>query len=311
MATTLAQVVEDWKQRRVVRVRTAETYDNIVSSHFGPLMKKKVRDLSRRDLEMWLQGLKRADGRPGSLSESSKYQALTVLMVVLRHAQADGIIGILPMVEKSRRPKAASHRERILSGAEEERLLHYISVSRFRWLGPIVEIALVQGLRMGEVMGLRWDDVDFATGKLHVRHSLGRNRQLGPTKGGRPRTIYLLPRAREALLELKMDAEMSGMSHELVFVNKLGLPRQLSNVQRRFAQVVERAALPVTEAGNVSFHTLRHTCATRLANAPGVDLHDVLQFLGHSNLTITMKYVHHVESQDKAAAMAEAMAVAA
>src|SRR5215469_15954283 len=72
----------------------------------------------------------------------------------------------------------------------------------FPWLAPIITVALHEALRLGEVLGLHWEDVDFGANRLHVRRSLGRDGTLGPPKGGKAATIELTPGAREELLEL-------------------------------------------------------------------------------------------------------------
>src|SRR5439155_17531994 len=116
-----------------------------------------------------------------------------------------GVLGSVPRLDRKRTPRASESRRRVLSPDEEMRLLAYCKP--IPWLAPIITVALHQALRLGEVAGLQWEDVDFPRGKLTVRHSLGRDRLLGPTKGGRVQIIELTPAARTALLELRMDSD--------------------------------------------------------------------------------------------------------
>jgi len=178
-------------------------------------------------------------------------------------------------------------------------------------LQGIIVVALSQGLRLGEVLGLQVEDADFANSKLHVRHTLGRDRTLGPTKhtkltGKRdPRDVApidLMPAARKVLLELRMEA-----SEGYLFRNTLGRPRERRAVQRAFENAVSRAALPVTHDGPVNFHSLRHTCISRLANSPRVGVIYAMDFAGHSSLEITNGYVHKVEDAARTSAAAEAL----
>jgi integrase len=164
-------------------------------------------------------------------------------------------------------------------------------------------VALNEALRLGEVLGLSWDDVDFPAGKLHVRHSLGRDRQLGPPKGGKAATIELTPPARAALLELRQDSDGSG----LVFTNRTGGARQHRDVQRAYEKACDRAALPETDDGPVVFHSLRHTGISRLANHPAIPLVHVRDFARHADLATTQGYVHKIEDETVTAAIAEAL----
>lgn len=165
----------------------------------------------------------------------------------------------------------------------------------FPWLRPIIVVALYQALRLGEVLGLQFEDVDFAASKLHVRRSVGRTGALGPPKGGKAATIRLTGPAREALLELRQES-----STGFVFTNERGGTRQLRDVQRAFTKARDRAALPVTDDGPVVFHSLRHTGISRLANDPRIPLVKVRDFARHADLATTQGYVHAIESPDEA-----------
>jgi integrase len=204
-------------------------------------------------------------------------------------------------LDKRDRPQQGPSRKRVLSPDEERRLLAYCGGSP--WLRPIIVVALHQALRLGEVAGLRWDDVDFAAGKLHVRHSFGRDGTLGPPKGGKAATIELTPVARETLLELRLEA-----AGEFVFVNGAGGPRGLTDIQRAFRKAPQRAALPVTDDGEAVFHSLRHTGISRLANHPAIPLVHVRDFARHTDLATTQGYVHRIDDAKITTAIGEALA---
>jgi integrase len=114
-----------------------------------------------------------------------------------------------------------------------------------------------------------------------------------------------MPAAREALLELFTDdlAETG-----FVFRNRRGSYRRPVDIAKAFRSVVEQAGLPETEDGKVTFHALRHTSISRLANHPRVPLVYVRDFAGHASLSTTETYVHKIESAETTAAAALAMA---
>jgi integrase len=159
-------------------------------------------------------------------------------------------------------------------------------------------VAPHQALRLGEVPGLDWDDVDFVGNRLRVAHSLGRDGTLGPPKGAKVLTIPLTAAARETLLEMRLDGG-SGF----VFKNTLGSARQLRDVQRAFNKARDRAAL---EDG-VCFHSLRHTGISRAANHPAIPLVHVREFARHADLATTQGYVHRIEDSRVTVAFDEAL----
>jgi integrase len=112
--------------------------------------------------------------------------------------------------------------------------------------------------------------------------------------------IDLMPAAHAALRELRGD-------EGFVFVTRDGGPKSANDISRAFADAVEKAGLPVTEDGGVTFHALRHTGISRLANHPGVPLVYVRDYAGHANLTTTETYVHKIDPATVTAAAAEAM----
>jgi integrase len=241
--------------------------------------------------------------RKRALSSGTKRLILATLDFVLQYAiDPLGALSTNPvrLIDRKRKPKQGEARRRILSADEERRLLAYCAP--FSWLAPIIVVALHEALRLGELLGLQWEDVDFAANRLHVRHSLGRDGTLGPPKGGKAQTIELTPAAREALLELRQES-----SSGLVFTNAAGGARQPRDVQRAFTKARARAALPVTEDGPVVFHSLRHTGISRLANHPAIPLVHVRDFARHADLATTQGYVHKIESETVTLAIGEAL----
>ncbi len=134
-------------------------------------------------------------------------------------------------------------------------------------LKPILIVALYTGMRRGEILSLRWDNVDFARGVIQVEKS----------KSGKMRSIPMHERVREALMGLKRNGEY-------VFAWKNGEPRK--DVRTAFDVALKRAGIP-----RCRFHDLRHTFTTRLVEN-GVDLVTVKELLGHSAIVTTMRYSH-------------------
>lgn len=168
------------------------------------------------------------------------------------------------------------------------------------------------GLRMGELMGLRWQDVDLKASRLYVRQTLqwlnGGQYVFQPPKTHRSaRPVALSPATAERLgnhrkgqiEERLMLGPAWSDEHDLVFVTSVGTPLQPSNIRRALRQILKKAGL----RGNIRFHDLRHAHATLLLQE-GVHPKVVSERLGHAGITITLDTYSHVIPglQDEAAA---------
>jgi integrase len=195
-----------------------------------------------------------------------------------------------------------------LSADETRRLLEAAGGDR---LEALYILAVHTGMRQGEVLALRWQDVDMESTVMSVRRTLTRSG--GKVVFGEPKTkksrrsIRLTPQAVEALrshLERQLeDMEILGDHYQdqgLVFTTNTGGPINPSNLrQRSFAQLLKRAGLP-----HMRFHDLRHTCATLLLSR-GVHPKFVQELLGHATIAITLDtYSHVMPSMGDATAMA-------
>ncbi|CAN5889986.1 hypothetical protein BH18ACI4_BH18ACI4_16460 [soil metagenome] len=175
-------------------------------------------------------------------------------------------------------------RERILTREEERRLLEACSDTRRRHLRPILICALDTGMRQGEILTLRWRDVDLDHGTITVAAF--------NTKTMRSRTISVTVRLARELEAIA--AQSPKRPDDLVF----GIS---DNVKRSF-DVVRRAA----GIADVRFHDLRHTAATRLVSAH-IPLSEVGRVLGHTQANTTYRYVNaNIETAKRAAAALDA-----
>jgi integrase len=149
----------------------------------------------------------------------------------------------------------------------------------------LVRVAAYAGLRRGELVALRWRDVDFAGRKIIVRRSLSGETELGSTKSRRAREVPLPDQAAAALDRLSRRDEFTGLD-DYVFANRLGRRLDPSALRRRFERARDAAGLEP-----LRFHDLRHTYGSLLV-AGGIDLASVKAAMGHSKITTTERYLH-------------------
>ena len=132
-------------------------------------------------------------------------------------------------------------------------------------------IAYRHGLRASELVALRWDDIDFQTGKLHVRRAKGGTASVHPIGG----------RELRALRRLKRETPAS----TYVFVSERLAPLGVAGYQRMVARTGEVAGFPFA----IHSHMLRHSCGYKLAN-DGQDTRAIQHYLGHKSINSTVRY---------------------
>jgi len=154
------------------------------------------------------------------------------------------------------------------------------------------------GLRQGELLGLKWADVDLKASKLQVRRTLSLTKD-GPIfeqpKNWKGRSIELT-RAASQTLEVHLERQLKeieglGDSYQdqgLIFPGERGQPMRPWTLTGKFERILKRAGLP-----HIRFHDLRHTCAT-LMLCEGVHIKIVQELLGHADITITLNTYSHV-----------------
>jgi integrase len=154
--------------------------------------------------------------------------------------------------------------------------------------------AAMTGLRQGELLGLRWRDVDFRARKVRVVSPFVRGEFGDPKSDGSGRSVPLADRVATALQELRAES-LYPADGDLVFCHpETGRPLDRSKLVRRFKQALERASVP-----RITFHELRHTFGTRMA-AAGTPLRTLQHWLGHADAKTTQIYAHY-QPQDQEA----------
>lgn len=215
-------------------------------------------------------------------------------------------------------PKKVKYEAKVLTLEEVDRIL---TKAKEDALYPIVVTTLYTGLRKGEVMALKWNNVDFVERKIYVKNSLckvineipdakGRRHAtyqiLEPKTKKSVRTIPMLDEVYEALLEQKrrqdIDKEKNKDAYDdqdLVFANKVG-----NYLEQRQFMTHYHAFLKKYEITDIRFHDLRHTFASLLIESD-VSMKLVQEILGHSTITTSMDLYTHVSERKKEQAMSQ------
>jgi integrase len=163
--------------------------------------------------------------------------------------------------------------------------------------GTLYLTAAFTGLRMGELLALRWRDVDFELDSLHVRHSFTGGREDTP-KSGRERTVPMATEVARALARLSQRDSHTD-DEDLVFCGRLGGHLSPSKLRSRYKRALDAAGLR-----QLRFHDLRHTFGTHAIRT--ADSREVMEWMGHQNLKTTQLYLAFKPQRGAARRISEA-----
>jgi integrase len=293
---TVGAFLEGWLTevaRVTVRPRTYVSYRYVVGLHLAPALGDIVlAALSPADVQAFLNA-KSASG----LSPRTVGYLRGVLRGALGHAERTDLV--TRNVARLARPPRIPRRR--VSPLSVEQVRTFISAIAGDRLEALHLVALGVGLRQGEILGLRWSDVDLVAGSLNVRHALARidgRLELVEPKSVTSRRVVPLPafvrdalvahRDRQAAEPLPLRPDPPAPFADLVFMTTHGTPLDAITITRRFQRILADAGLP-----RQRFHDLRHACATLLL-AQGVPARVVMETLGHSEISLTLNTYSHV-----------------
>ena len=301
-ALTVRALLDDhWlpsQRARGLRASTLSQYELAATSYIVPAVgATKVAALTPALVSSLVDKMattKSANGRDG-LSSRTCQVAVGVLKSATKWALANGMLSRDPLVGYQR-PRLQHSAVVCWSPDQARQFLGYVKGDR---LEAIWALALLRGLRRGELAGLRWSEVDLARGELRVvRAGLSVDGKAiesdVKTAAGRrtvpldTRLVALLKAHDRAQKAERLHAGEAWQGDGHLLLNQLGEPFHPDALSKRFKLLVKRAGLPETH-----FHTLRHSCASLLL-ADGVNAKVIQELLGHASVQITLSLYSHV-----------------
>mgnify|MGYP005766216533 CR=1 FL=1 len=298
---TVAEYAKEYFSTCAVNLshNTQVSYKRILDKHILPALGKvKLTDLNHRQVQRFVTSLSAQKG----LSAKTVRNIHGVLHNMLESAVRDELL-LRNVSERCSLPRVTQHQVRAITTAELSRFLQAIDGKQFR---NIFFIDIFSGLRLSEILGLRWDDVDFDYDCIYVRQQLQQKQIKGdfsyflaPPKEGKQRKIILAQNAMQVLrhqrtkqLEQQLAAgALWDNSLHLVFTNDFGQPLNRRTVYKHLKRILLDCGM-----GNYTFHSLRHSFAT-ISLENGDDIKTVQTNLGHYAASFTLKTYVHVSDQ--------------
>ena len=292
---TVGDYLDRWLSNSVkdtVRVRTYERYEEILRLHVKPALGRlKLKALTPAHAQDFYR-----DRLDNGFSPATVQKIHVILHKALSQAVSWSLVP-RNAGEAVRAPRPAPKELQPLSPDEARGLLETAGGDR---LEALYVLAIHTGMRQGELLGLKWENVDLAANAIRVRHTLLRTKGrviLGEPKTKKSRRTVHLTGAASRALEEHLERQLKIMEHlgdlyrdqGLVFTTEVGTPINPSNLRKRsFAPLLQKAGLPRSR-----FHDLRHTCATLLLSK---NIHPkyVQELLGHATVAITLDTYSHM-----------------
>ncbi len=302
-----SDAIRQWLKDSAVRMDsvTLQGNEHLAKAQLLPYFDKlqiKLVDVNRRVLQAYFDEKSksgRIDGK-GGLSPQSVRLHKNILFQTLKAAVRDGFIPNNPC-EQVTLPKMQRYESKFYSLEQLNTLLDAIKDEP---LYPLIKLTSVYGLRRSEVLGLKWDSVDFENGTLTIKHTVTQVFYVvekDKTKNAAShRSFPLMPEIRKMLLDLKeqdkANRKLFGREYtvnDYILKWDDGRPFTPDYVTHRFRELLDKYDLP-----HIRFHELRHSCASFLINM-GFSLKDVQEWLGHSDIRMTANIYSHIDVSRK------------
>jgi len=236
---------------------------SVEALRLGKIKRQKISSINIYRLRA-VDAARYRDMRLAEVSTATVRKEMLLLNHVIEIARREWGFEIDNPMSLIRKPPEPQGRVRRLETGEEEKLLNALSESRNVWVEPLVRFALETAMRRGELLSLRWDDVDFSRRVI----------QLQETKNGKSRSVPLSTSAVSVLHRIR------GCSSERVF------PTTIYGIRCVWRAAVQRARIE-----NLRFHDLRHEATSRLFEK-GLNMMEVAAITGHRDLRMLQRYTH-------------------
>lgn len=288
-------------------------YEMIIRTELLPMFgTMKLRDIKTYHVQQFIQYLatekKRNDGVDGGISATTVRRYTTVLRSILTLAyKLDFIDEDVGSSRKIEFPKEAPTELEVYTIEEVGEILKALESEPIN-IRTLVEVAIFTGMRRGEIVGLKWGDIDFQNQKIHVKRSIykpkdGKAQEKEPKSKYGIRTISIPEQLCKTLVAYRaqQDRHISFLGDawknlDYVFTEEDGYVMNPQTPTKQFSHFLKRHGIR-----HLKFHGLRHTSATMLL-ANGCDIKTVSTRLGHADIDTTNIYVHALESTDRKAA---------
>jgi integrase len=288
---TFADAAAEWiryvEHDRMRKPSTVSAYRSLLRSQILPVFGElSIESITPAMIERWIVSVDR--------TPATRVKALAMVGGIFKRARKVWGLKANPVDDVEKPPLRSSGNIEVFSPEEVWALVRAAAGEQD---AAIFLTAAFTGLRRGELLALRWRDVDLAGSVIRVRASYHEG-VLSTPKSGKVRSVPMAPDVAAALARLGDRGEAVG-DDDLVFFGEAGGYVDGSALRRRYDAAIKRAGVRT-----LRFHDLRHTFGTRMIAK--ADIRRVQEWMGHADVQTTMKYLHYVPRTQDAQLVAEA-----
>ncbi len=298
--------VDEWFKYWISNIKEKTVRNNTIKNYtdrYNCCIKSSIGDMYIDDVRpMHCQGVLN-DMEVRNYAGSTMEQTRITMYNMFDCAEENEIILSNPVKRSVKCPRKTEKRNRVLT-VEEQKL--FLSTARGTSNFLQYQFLLQTGLRAGELIGLKWEDIDFENKEIHIRRSVGYNYSSGQYTIGEPKSeagyrVITMTKIVYDILETKKreyskknaERNLSMQFEDFIFVNRNGVLTKNTTYDSHIRKIAAKAGIET-----FSMHTFRHTFATRCIEA-GMKPKTLQQILGHSNINITMNLYVHVTDDEK------------
>lgn len=302
-----ADYIGIWLERAKISVDfiTYQGYMSVANAHIIPYFKAKqlkLCDVNREKIQAYIDEKSqhgRLDGKGGLSPKTIKTHKL-IIQLALKEAVKSELILRNPC-EFVTLPKMVKHEAGFYTAEQVHELFHAI---RQEPLYPLIYFTVIYGLRRSEVLGLKWDSINWEANTVTIKHTVcfyGEIVEKDTTKTASSFRSYPLTVEVKTILKSLKKSEADNRKlfgkaycdNDYIFKWDNGAPFTPDFVTKKFPKLLKKYGLP-----HIRFHDLRHSCASLLL-ANGFSLKDIQEWLGHSDFSITANIYAHLDTARK------------
>ena len=283
---TFSEVAKDWLKYKKpnLRASTWSVYEGHNRNHFNDLNPRKINRITIADIEAYI-----TDRQNEGMNILTLRKILVTLGQILAYAVRHRYLDYNPLRD-AERPRGQGKRKeqkrniRVLNMTEINALLMAVEDQKYRTL---IRLAKFSGVRQGELVGLKWSDIDWDNNQIHIQRTFNNQAWYDVKTETSDRKIDIGPAMMTELKKWKLACPPNKLN--LVFPNEAGGPINHSNLVRRyFLPALENAKIDT-----ITWHSLRHTYASLLIEQ-GENIKYIQTQLGHSSPTVTLNVYAHL-----------------
>lgn len=292
---TINQITEEWKEekKKYVKKSTYAAYQLLIQNHIKPYF-GDLYEVNEEKVQQFV-----FDKLDAGLSEKTIRDIIIVLKMILKFGIKNGYLEYAQIDAKFPSKQEKKDLD-VLSKADQKKFMEHLR-NNFTFKNLGIFICLSTGMRIGEICGLRWCDVDTVEGVIKVRHTLQR---IYIIEGETRHTELLLdtPKTANSVRDIPMSSELLKMLKSLnkvVNENYYVISNDIKPIEPRTYRNYYKKLCKQLDISELKFHGLRHSFATRCIESKA-DYKTVSVLLGHSNISTTLNlYVHPNKEQKK------------